>query len=188
MSTYKGKDDCTDIILDFIAGGAWGAALGNPVGESDGNYNAYFGHPHSTVDLGQKNFAEIYAFQADMLRHDGRSTAIGRYQFLRATLRTLQSKHRLADTARLTPQVQDEFAVNLLVGRGYSLWWRGELSDAGFAHLLSCEWASLPDPENGGRSHYDGDSAGNHASTTLGHVYSMLDRAREAMPRKDEPC
>jgi muramidase (phage lysozyme) len=182
MSSYAGKDDCTDIILDFIAGGVWGDKLGNPVGESDGNYNAYFGHAHSAVDLSTKNLAEIYAFQAGMLNHDPRSTAIGRYQFLRGTLKGLQGKHGMPDTALFTPAVQDEFAVDLMVGRGYKLWWRGKLDHVGFAHLLSCEWASLPDPENGGRSHYDGDSAGNHASTTLQHVYAMMNQAWIAKP------
>jgi muramidase (phage lysozyme) len=182
MSTYAGKDDCTDIILDFIAGGIWGDKLGNPIGESDGNYNAYFGNAHSKLDLSAKSLGEIYTFQNVMLSRDARSTAIGRYQFLRGTLKGLQSKHKMDNSVLFTPAVQDEFAVDLLVGRGYKLWWRGQLGHAGFAHLLSCEWASLPDPENDGRSHYDGDSAGNHASTTLDHVYAMLIKAALAKP------
>lgn len=183
MSTYKTSDPCTDIILDFIAGGVWGDKLGNPSGESDGNYNAFFGHPHHPAgDFSRLSFAEVYDFQRWMLLKDSRSTAIGRYQFLRATLRQLQAKHSFADTVLFTPEIQDMLAVDLLVGRGYKAWWRGALSDREFAHLLSCEWASLPDPENHGKSHYDGDSAGNHASTTLVHVYDMLAQARAAKP------
>lgn len=175
MSTYAGTDDCTDIILDFIAGGYWGDELGNPVGESDGNYCAYFGHVESTVDLCAMSLAEIYRFQDSMLEEDPRSTAIGRYQFLKGTLQGLQGE--LPASTLFTEELQDQFAVELLVRRGYSDWWRGDLSDEDFAHALSYEWASLPDPQNGGKSHYDGDSAGNHASTTLECVYEMLRRA-----------
>lgn len=178
MSTYAGADNCTDIVLDFIAGGRWGDELGNPIGESNGNYCAYFGHVDSTEDLCSMMLWEIYDFQDNMLAEDPRSTAIGRYQFLQGTLQDLQQQNGLPSTELFTEELQDSLAVDLLVRRGYSDWWRGELSDQNFAHALSLEWASLPDPENGGKSHYDGDDVGNHASTTLDCVYEMLRRAR----------
>ena len=181
MSTYKDSDPCTDIILDFIAGGAWGDALGNKIGESDGDYNAYFGHLHPAIDFSKMTLTAIYAFQAMMLQRDARSSALGRYQFLLRTLRVLQAKLRLPDNAMFTPEIQDRLAVELLKGRGYQAWWRGALTDDEFAHNLSMEWASLPDPDNDGRSHYDGDSAGNHASTRLANVRTMLAQARAAM-------
>lgn len=188
MSTYAGTDDCTDIILDFIAGGHWGDELGNPVGESNGNYNAYFGHVDSTVDLCAMSLAEIYRFQDQMLAADPTSTAIGRYQFLQGTLQDLQEQNELPSTELFTEELQDQFAAELLVRRGYSEWWRGDLSDEDFAHALSCEWASLPDPHNSGKSHYDGDSAGNHASTTLDCVYEMLRRASAEQEWEPEPA
>ena len=46
-------------------------------------------------------------------------------------------------------------------------------------HRLSCEWASLPDPYNGGKSHYDGDFAGNHASCSLSDFRAAIDQARQ---------
>lgn len=183
MSSYAKTDKCTDIILDFIAGGLWGDRLGNPVGESDGNYNAYFGHVTGPYNFATYTFDRIYAFQAQMLKNDPRSTAIGRYQFLRRTLKVLQAKAGLRGQDLFTPEVQDNFGWRLLVGRGYQAWWRGALPDHEFAHNLSLEWASLPDPQNGGRSAYDGDVAGNHASTTLESVYRMLRKARAAQPK-----
>ena len=182
MSTYAGKDDCTDMILDFIAGGLWGDKFGNPVGETNGNYNAYFGHVTGPYNFETYTLARIYAFQAQMLKNDGRSTAIGRYQFLRGTLQALATKLRLPASTLFTQELQDRLAVELLKGRAYQPWWRGAISDEEFAHYLSMEWASLPDPHNGGRSHYDGDRAGNHASTTVAHVLDMLKAARAAMP------
>jgi hypothetical protein len=95
-------------------------------------------------------------------------------------MQSLQAHFALPDSTLLTPVLQDTFAVRLLVGRGYPAWWRRHLTDAEFAHNISCEWASLPDPDRDGASHYDGVGA-NHASTTLGHVYDMLVRARNAM-------
>lgn len=184
MSTYKGEDDCTDIILDFIAGGAWGDALGNKIGESDGDYNAYFGHTHpKSVEFSKMSLAKVYDFQSSMLRYDPRSSALGRYQFLNRTLRVLAAKRGLSDGTLFTNRLQDQLAVDLLKGRGYQAWWRGDISDDEFAHNLSLEWASLPDPDNGGRSHYDGDSAGNHASTSLANVRAMLKRARAAIKK-----
>jgi len=187
VSTYAGTDDCTDIVLDFISGGRWGDELGNPMGESDGNYCAYFGHVDSTVDLCAMSLAEIYRFQDQMLEENSTSTAIGRYQFLQTTLKNLQINNGLSSTELFSAKLQDRLAVDLLVGRGYSRWWTGDLSDEDFAHAISCEWASLPDPFNDGRSHYDGDSAGNHASTTLDCVYEMLRRARAEITDYDDP-
>ena len=66
-----------------------------------------------------------------------------------------------------------------MVDRGYQSWWKKSINDDEFMHRLSCEWASLPDPYNGGRSHYEGDSAGNSASTTLEHFHAALVQARK---------
>lgn len=182
MTTYFGKDNCTDTILDFIIGGPIGDELGNRIGESDGNYNAYFGHVHGAYDFSTYTLARIYGFQSQMLQNDPRSTAIGAYQFLRGTLQKLATKKALPNTTLFTPKFQDEMAVELLKGRGYQAWWRGAISDEEFAHNLSMEWASLPDPDNGGRSHYDGDSAGNHASTTVENFLHAIAVARTRMP------
>lgn len=180
MSTFADSDGCTDIILDFIAGGV----PGNPSGESLGNYNAIIGQARSRAELSRRTLLGIYGIQWQLVSQRRPSTAIGRYQILRGTLHGLQAQMRLPDSERFTHALQDRLAVALLVRRGYSDWWRLEITDADFAHGLACEWASLPDPYNYGRSHYDGDVVGNHASTTLDAVYAMLRRARAAMPVK----
>jgi hypothetical protein len=172
MSTFKGSDNCTDTILDFIRGGV----PEHKSGEAGGNYNAYFGHVHATGDLGLMTLDQVYAFQAWMLSRDPRSSAVGGYQFLRRTLQSLQKAMSLPGTTLFTPALQDRMAVSLMVGRGYKAWWRGGMHDAEFAHGLAAEWASLPDPLNGGRSKYDGDGV-NSTDTTLDAVYSMLRRA-----------
>jgi muramidase (phage lysozyme) len=172
MSTYKGTDDCTDLLLDFIA---------EP--ESAGNYNTVIGNAQSTRDLSVLNLAEIDALMTNLLENGQPSTAVGRYQIIRATMRTLKEELQLTDDVKFTPELQDRMAVQLLTGRGYSSWWSGAISDTTLAHGLSCEWASFPDPRNGGQSHYDG-IAGNHAGTTLLAVFATLRAAKALQPKE----
>lgn len=168
MSTYKGIDDATDLLLDFIS-----------EGESGGNYNAVIGNAKATDDLSLKNLLGIEDLMTTLQVRGEPSTAVGRYQIIRGTLTTLcgELNLKLPNTTMFTETLQDRLAVQLLIGRGYVSWWRGAISDATFAHGLSCEWASLPDPRNDGKSHYDGIGA-NHASATLDAVYNTLRAAR----------
>jgi hypothetical protein len=183
MSTYKVKDPCTDLLLDFIAGGV----PGNLGGESGGNYSAYFGHVHSKVDFSSMTLNEVYDFQARMLQDDSRSTALGRYQFLRGTLQGLQVAHKLPGNTKLTNELQDRFGVSLMVRRGFSRWWLEQISDDDLANGFSMEWASLPDPQNGGKSHYDNDSAGNHASTSLATFMAAIAKAKTLRTQQPTP-
>lgn len=171
MSTYKDRDPATDILLDLIA-----------EHESAGNYNAVIGDIRASDDLAQYSLDEIYDLMRDLLAEGQPSTAVGRYQIIRKTLQTLQASKKLSGSDLFTPELQDGMAVSLMVGRGYSRWWVGRMSDTDFAHGLSCEWASLPDPYMGGKSHYDRVGP-NHAGTTLAHVYDGLRRARAAIGR-----
>lgn len=169
MSTYRERGDpATGILLDCIA-----------EHEAGGNYNAVIGDSRATDDLSRKTLDQIYVLMARLLVKRRPSTAVGRYQIIRNTLRTLQASKKLPGSTLFTPELQDGLALSLLIGRGYSKWRTGAMSDKDFAHSLSCEWASLPDPRNGGKSHYDGIGP-NHAGTTLAHVYDSLRRAREA--------
>lgn len=172
MSTYAGKDDCTDIILDLIS-----------EHESFGNYNAVIGDIRADDDLSQYTLNGIYDLMAKLLSEGQPSSAIGRYQIIRKTLQGLVASKNLPPDTLFTQKVQDSLAVSLLVLRGYMDWWDGKMTDEEFAHGLSCEWASLPDPDMDGKSHYDGVGP-NHAGTTLKHVTDGLRRARMAQKRQ----
>jgi conjugal transfer mating pair stabilization protein TraG len=163
-------------ILDFISGGV----DGNQGGESAGNYNAVIGNAHSTRDLSQLSVNEVYQLQHELVQHGMPSSAVGRYQIIGSTLKGLVNQLGVDPTAKFTPELQDQLAIQLLKNRGYDRWASGQLSDQQFAHNLSEEWASLPDPQNGGKSHYDGVGP-NHAGTTLGNVASMLKRAASGL-------
>ena len=167
MSTYKGIDECTDLILDLISSD-----------ESNGNYNAVIGDSAASDDLSKKTISDIYELQNYLYFTLHRpSTAVGRYQIIRGTLKNLQEKSHLPSDSFFTPELQDKLAVQLLVGRGYRLWWTNKISSREFAHRISMEWASLPDPYNGGKSHYDGVGP-NHSRMSLGHVLDVLKLAR----------
>jgi hypothetical protein len=99
----------------------------------------------------------------------------------------LQSRLKLDDTVQFTPQLQDRLAVELLNIRGMKDWRSGKLTDNDFAHNLSMEWASLPDPmkpdpEHPGMyfSYYEG-KAKNHSRIPLVTVYAVLAKARAAI-------
>lgn len=172
MSTYKGKDDCTDTVLELVTE------------RESANYNTVIGHMNGLpgIELADLTIKQIYGLMDGLLngRYGKRmpSTAMGKYQILRKTMKNLVEilKYNI-ETVKFTPEVQDRMGLELLKIRGYQKWYLGKLGNIEFAHRLSCEWASLPDPYNGGRSHYDG-IAGNHAGMTLKHLYDGLDRAK----------
>jgi len=175
-ATFKTLDPCTNHLLDFIAGGV----PTNQYGESGGCYDATFGDIDGDVygDLSQKTLSQIYKMQDQMYAENGISTATGRYQALKGTLQEYQDRKKLPNDALFSPVMQDDFGLTKMKDRGYAEWKSGTIGDDEFMHRLSCEWASLPDPYNGGKSHYDGDLAGNHASTTLEHFRAALKIAR----------
>ena len=164
MSTLKNSDRSADILLDFIA-----------TKESNGNYNAIIGNPDATDDLSQKTIHEIYLVQSWLKRLRKPSTAVGRYQIIKPTLETIVQRNNIPLSAKFTPEKQDEMAMYLLRLRGFDKFKRGLINAEEFLHRLSMEWASLPDPQNTGKSHYDGVGE-NRAGHTLTQAYRMLDR------------
>lgn len=162
-------DPVANNLLDFIA-----------IRESDGNYDAYIGHISPPVGtLTNLTIAEVYAFQHNLLVAGEPSSAVGRYQFVHNTLAALVIQAGFNLTSKFTPAAQDQLAMLLLNQRGYSGWRLGRITNSAFAHNLSCEWASLPDPQNRGKSHYDGDGV-NHAGQTLAAVYAAFAAAQGA--------
>jgi len=122
---------------------------------------------------------------ADM-RTRGRKTgssASGRYQIIRETLEVLIDKMNL-DPKQVTfnEDTQDSMCAKLLEGRGYFEWANGVMSDDEFLHELSKEWASLPDPKRGGKSHYGGDGK-NKALVSLRNTNKFLASLKD-IPKK----
>lgn len=129
-------------ILDLL-GKSEGTDKGRGYNETLG-YGAYTG---GNVDLVNMTLGQIDRLQTSMLKNPKnklRSSALGRYQIIRTTLRTLKKKLGLNDDLKFTPELQDYLAYELLKGRGLEQWQSGKLSDKQFMDNLSKEWASLP--------------------------------------------
>lgn len=91
----------------------------------------------------------------------GQPHAIGRYQFIPKTLRSLLKRSGTPHSAQFTPELQDRLADLLLLDAYYAAFHDGALSRKRFMHNLARIWAGLP--TSSGRSYYHG-YAGNHAT------------------------
>jgi len=160
-------DPVVDTLLDYIS-----------VEESQGNYDAWIGHIHGAPGtITGKTLGEVYQFQRELVAGGAPSSAVGRYEFVQRTLSACAQACGIKTSDKVDARAQDKMALYLLQVRGLAAWRAGAISDSEFAHRLSCEWASLPDPENGGRSHYDGDGV-NRAGRTLESLLGMLEQVK----------
>ncbi len=133
------------------------AAEAGPAGYDAVQYGARIKPPRRPT---QMTVAEIYRW---IDATPGQPHAIGRYQFIPATLRRLVDKVGINPHARFDHEVQDKLANALLVEAGLIALQSGEISRHKFMANLAKIWAGLPTPS--GRSHYEG-YAGNKATMT----------------------
>lgn len=172
--------------------------IGNTEGTDKGDgYNETLGYGAYTggdVDLVNMTLGDIDKLQTDMLRHPNNSwnsSAIGRYQIIRTTLRGLKEEMGLTDDMKFDAKLQDQMAMHLLERRGLSKWQAGQMTDDQFINGLSAEWASLPKAD--GKGTYKGQRVG----TSTGGVRGVLDQIRGTevasldpsigMPSGDDP-
>lgn len=153
--------------------------IGNTEGTDKGDgYNETLGYGAYTggdVDLVNMTLGDIDKLQTDMLRHPNNkwnSSAIGRYQIIRTTLRGLKEEMGLTDDMTFTPELQDQMAMHLLERRGLSKWQAGQMTDDEFINGLSAEWASLP--KSDGKGTYEGQRVG----TSTQGMRGVLDQIR----------
>ncbi len=106
----------------------------------------------------QMTLGEIYQWIDDT---PGQPHAIGRYQFIPATLRRVANVRGFGPDTPFTAGVQDALALVLLEDAGLSQFQASALGRQQFMHNLARIWAGLPLPN--GRSYYEG-YAGNSAT------------------------
>jgi hypothetical protein len=150
--------------------------------EANGNYNAKFSAANASEDLSQYTVQQIQEKQYAWGKRTG-SSAFGKYQFLRKTLRGLMDELDLSFYLRFTPELQDTLAEQLLVRRGLHRWEKGNISTDAFMDSLSKEWASLPYHNN--RSYYDGDGL-NHSLISRDEVRKVLNQIKSTVPAAEE--
>ena len=103
----------------------------------------------------------------------GQPHAIGRYQFIPATLRRVVRKLGVNSGERFSPQMQDRLADVLLAEAGLHKFRAGEMSRVAFMNNLAKIWAGLPNST--GKSHYDG-YAGNKATMSWARFDAAMAR------------
>lgn len=154
-------------ILSLI-GKTEGTDRGEGYNETLG-YGAYTG---GKVNLVGMTLDEVDALQTKMLRHKDNSwnsSAVGRYQIVRTTLRSLRKELGLTGTELYDAKMQDRLGMALLERRGLSRWQAGRMSDDAFLNNLAQEWASLPNSK--GKGHYKGQRAAATSAQVLKALY-----------------
>lgn len=146
-------------------------------GESNGNYNAYYGGARNTaVRFTEMTIAEVLKWQEDFVRQGHPSNAVGKYQIIRPTLVGLVNQLGFAQQAKFNETTQDRLAIALLERRGSEAFIAKALTREQFAANLAKEWAALPatsgsSPE---KSYYAGDGL-NQAQVNVDEIYTALD-------------
>lgn len=127
---------------------------------------------------------EVQAAQGLWSKNHG-SSAAGRYQFMRATLKGLIAELGLPGSAKFTADLQDRLGYELLKRRGYINFASGVLPPRPFGNNLAKEWASLPvlqdiqgakRPVKRGETYYAGDGV-NKVLTSPEAVEDILIKA-----------
>lgn len=146
-------------------------------GESNGNYNAYFGNSsNASVDFTSMSVNQVLAWQKDFVEKGSPSSAVGRYQFIRPTLEGVVNESGISKEAAFSKDLQDKLAIALLERRGLHDYMRGKLTREQFAHNLSKEWAALPKVvgDNPETSYYEGDGL-NKVRVSIADLYNGID-------------
>ena len=178
------------VLLDFIGG------IEAPAG-----YDTIFGNNQGKLakPLTTMTFGEVVDAGKSWTRRF-KSSAAGRYQFMRATLIGIAKELRsLSGTDLFDADLQDRLGYYLLKRRGYADFMAGKIDRVEFGRRLAMEWASLPvlKATKGrhrdvarGQSYYTGDPL-NKSLISPAKVEAVLRKAKAAgnpapsMPRAD---
>jgi muramidase (phage lysozyme) len=141
-----------------------------------------------TVDLVSLTLDQVDVLQTRMLKDPDNkrlnSSAIGRYQVIRTTLRAIrkQLSGSYSGSRLFDADCQDEIACYLLGQRGIDKWLSGRLSLDTLIGNLAQEWASIPKPD--GNGHYAGQNAGVSVSQVKAALAEVAKRHAEGQPKQ----
>lgn len=102
--------------------------------------------------LTQMTLGEVDELQSRMHSHPdnrGGSTPVGRYQFVRGTLRELKVQLELDDRQIFDAALQDRLATKRLEMRGLRDYMDGKITESEFQRRMANEWASIENPQTG---------------------------------------
>lgn len=114
--------------------------------ESGNNYNAYYAHGDNTDNprLTDMTLAQVLRWQKGYTDEGSYSSAAGRFQIIRKTLKGLVASMNLSLHEVFNEYTQDAMADQLLRGRGLAKYQMREISTNRFCNSLAKEWAALP--------------------------------------------
>lgn len=145
-------------------------------GESNGNYNAYFGNASNTsIRFTDMSIEQVLAWQEGYIKQGSPSSAVGKYQIINTTLKGLVKRLDLDPKTRFDEKLQDRLAVALLEKRGSTDYMTDKIPRDQFAANLAREWAALPKIEgnNPGQSYYAGDGL-NKSRISVDEILGVL--------------
>lgn len=170
------------LLLDFIAQ--------TEVGSTDrSSYDVIYGHNQGKLkkQITTMTLGDLIDEQVSFTRRF-KSSASGRYQFMRATLQGLARELGLRGTQVFDPDLQDLLGYHLLIRRGYNQFIAGEISRTEFGKRLAQEWASFPvlaavqgahRKVQRGETYYAGDKL-NKALVTPAKIEAILNKVKAA--------
>lgn len=158
-------------LLDLI-----GLTEGTDKGRGYNETLAYGRLTGGPVDLVKMTLTQVDALQSKMLQHSQNiwnSSAVGRYQIVRTTLRSIRKTLGLTGAELYDADMQDRLACFLLGQRGIDKYLSGRLSEDTLMLNLAQGWASLPKPD--GKGAY----AGQRSAATPAQVRAVLAHVRK---------
>jgi len=104
------------------------------------------------LDLSNMTIRQVLEHQEKRRKEGVKSSAVGRYQFIYNTLKSLvltesgkeKNPKDLPLDAKFTPELQDKAATILLQRRGLDDYLAGNMSPEAFSTEIAKEWASMP--------------------------------------------
>lgn len=135
-------------LLDLI-----GKAEGTDKARGYNETLAYGAYTGGAVDLVSMTLDEVDKLQTKMLQHPKNkwnSSAVGRYQIVRTTMRNIRKTLGLTGRERYDKEMQDRMACFLLGQRGIDLYLTGAKKEDAMLLELAKEWASFPKPDGAG--------------------------------------
>lgn len=117
---------------------------------------------------------EVQKLQKQMYDSGSDSTAVGRYQIKRGTLKETVDKLGIDKNTLFDEKLQDQMARQLLKKRGFEKYKAGKISTKELIKELSIEWAALPTDESN-ESYHKG-VGNNKALTDFKTVKDLLEK------------
>lgn len=140
--------------------------------ESSDDYDVIYGNKEKP--LTKMTLKDVQKLQKEMYDNGNVSTAVGRYQIKRSTLKEAADKLGVDENELFDKRLQDQLARSRLEYRKFEEYKAGAISTDDFIRELSQEWAAIPVDESN-ESYHKG-VGNNKALTDFKTVKDLLEK------------